>query len=83
MRRIPIHELKRRLSAVVEEAEGGATLLVTRHGRPVAQLGPVAAHVHVGSRVGEGRLQPLLAGPTRGRYLEVVAEDRRGSRSDV
>ncbi|MHC4135599.1 MAG: type II toxin-antitoxin system Phd/YefM family antitoxin [Planctomycetota bacterium] len=78
MKRIPLHELKQRLSALVAEAEGGESLLVTRHKRVVAQLVPPAAHLHVGSRFGGGKLTPLLRGRTKGRYLDVVADDRRG-----
>src|SRR5688500_4833891 len=69
MKRISIQELKRRLSRVLAEAEGGATLLVTRHGRAVARIMPAELeHVHVGSRAGRSCIEPLLNGPTRGRY---------------
>jgi len=75
---VPIHELKRRLSALVAEVEKGAPLLITRHKQVVAQLLPPEAHVHVGSRFGRGAPQPLLKNRTKGRYLDVVADDRRG-----
>jgi len=79
---VPIHELKRRLSALLAEVEQGAPLLITRHKRVVAQLLPPEAHVHVGSRFGRGALQPRLRNRTKGRYLDVVADDRRGGRDD-
>jgi antitoxin (DNA-binding transcriptional repressor) of toxin-antitoxin stability system len=78
VKRIPLHELKRRLSALVSAAEGGESFLVTRHKRIVAQLVPPAPHLHVGSRYGDGTITPLLRGPTKGRYLDVLADDRRG-----
>jgi len=78
MKTVPIHELKRRLSELVAEVEQGTPLLITRHKRVVAQLLPPEAHVHVGSRFGSGAPQPLLKNRTKGRYLDVVADDRRG-----
>jgi prevent-host-death family protein len=73
-----MHEFKRRLSEYVAQAEAGTSLLITRHRRIVAQLVPPEAQIHVGSRFGKGRLAPLLKGATKGRYLDVIADDRRG-----
>jgi len=78
VKKVPIHEFKRRLSELVAEAEGGTPLLITRHRRVVAQLVPPDPHVHVGARFGRGTLSPLLKARTKGRYLDVVADDRRG-----
>jgi prevent-host-death family protein len=78
MQRIPIHELRRRLSELVARAETGTPLLITRHGQIVAQLLPPDAHLHIGSAYGGGALVPLLHNRTRGRYLDVVADDRGG-----
>lgn len=75
-----MQELERRLAALVAEAERGESFLITRHNRVAAQLVPPAAHLHVGSRFGTGRIQPLLRGPTKGRYLEAIADDRGGGR---
>jgi prevent-host-death family protein len=82
VQKIPIHELKRRLSELVAQAEKGAPLLITRHRQIVAQLLPPDAQVHIGSRFGSGALAPLLKARTKGRYLDVVADDRRGGRDD-
>ncbi|HEX5137145.1 MAG TPA: type II toxin-antitoxin system prevent-host-death family antitoxin [Planctomycetota bacterium] len=82
MQKIPIHELKRRLSELVAEAERGTPLLITRHSRVVAQLLPPDAHVHIGARLGRGTPAPLLKARTKGRYLDVVADDRRGGWDD-
>jgi prevent-host-death family protein len=77
MKRTSIQDLKARLSAAVAEAHAGATILITRHNEPVAQLGPAhQQHVHRGAKVGTGRLVPAVARGTKGRYLQVLGEDR-------
>jgi prevent-host-death family protein len=77
MKQVSIQTLKRSLSALIDEAQGGARIVVTRHERPVAVLGPAEApHVHVGDRFGSAGLVPLLKAPTRGGYLQVLREDR-------
>jgi hypothetical protein len=35
-------------------------------------------HVHLGNKFGRGRIRPLFKARTRGKYLEVLAEDRGG-----
>lgn len=78
MRSISIDELKRNVSGAVEAAATGERIVITRHGRPVASLSPAnLEHVHVGAASGRAGLKPLLRAPTRGRYLDVLAEDRR------
>lgn len=77
MKKVSIQDLKATLSAVVAEAEAGATILVTRHGEPVAKIGPAAsALVHRGTAVGSSRLRPAVRRSTNGRYLEVLDDDR-------
>ena len=77
---VSIQDLKAALSAMIARAEDGETILVTRHNEPVAQLGPArAAAVHRGKNVGGGRLKAAVKRGTKGRYLEVLLEDR-GSR---
>ena len=77
MKRISIQALKSRLSSAVAEAEAGETIVVTRHNRAVAQLGPALdAHVHRGQAVGQGRLKPAIKQGTGGRALAVLLEDR-------
>jgi prevent-host-death family protein len=77
MKKVSIQDLKARLSAAVAEAEAGRTIVVTRHNEAVAQLGPARVeHVHQGRRVGAGRIQPAIKRGTKGRYLEVLREDR-------
>ena len=80
MERISVQNLKAQLSAVLERARGGSTVLVTRHSEAVAQIGPARpAHVHRGAQTGTGRLEPALRrSGTRGRYLTVLHDDRGG-----
>jgi len=77
MKKVSIQDLKATLSATIAEAEAGATIVVTRHGEPVAVVGPpAAAGLHVGRQFGAYRLRPAIKQNTRGRYLKVLDEDR-------
>ncbi len=40
MKLVNLAEAKAKFSALVEEAESGETVCITRHGKPVARLGP-------------------------------------------
>ena len=42
MKTVNLAEAKAKLSALVEEAEAGEIVCITKHGKPVAQLVPVA-----------------------------------------
>lgn len=77
MKEVSIQELKRRLSTIVSEAAAGTEYMITRHKRPVARVSPAdRKHLHQGSRFGKGNLKPLLNAKTKGRYLQILAEDR-------
>ena len=77
MKMVSIQDLKARLSAVVAEAESGDTIIITRHNAPVAQLSPAwAPSIHRGRNVGRGRIGAAVKRGTKGRYLEVLLEDR-------
>jgi prevent-host-death family protein len=54
MREVGIKELKRDASAIVDAAEAGETIVITRRGTPVARIGPVAAPGRVQRLVGQG-----------------------------
>lgn len=74
---VSIQDLKARLSAIVAEAASGDTIVITRHHAPVAQLGPPRRDsVHRGRKVGEGRIRAAVKRGTKGRYLEILLEDR-------
>lgn len=78
MKRISIQDLKSGLSAAIAEAEGGKTVLVTRHNRVVARLSPPThwKNPHADAAL-NAPLVPLLHRATRGRYLTVLMDDRR------
>jgi prevent-host-death family protein len=77
MKSVSIQDLKATLSALVTEAESGKTILITRHNTPVAQLSPArTGPVHRGRGVGTARIRPAVKRGTRGRYLEVLLDDR-------
>jgi len=79
MKQVTIQELKGHLSALISEAAAGARILITKHKKAVAYLAPAEdEHVHRGRRFGKGSLKPLLKKGTGGRYLQVLADDRRG-----
>ncbi|MEO6401791.1 MAG: type II toxin-antitoxin system Phd/YefM family antitoxin [Vicinamibacteria bacterium] len=82
MKRISIQDLKAGLSAVIAEAEGGQTVLVTRHNRAVARLSPVSLGRGQGDGppLGAPALTPLLRKATGGRYLRVLKDDRSAGR---
>lgn len=77
MKTISIQALKRQLSEVISAAEAGERFVITRHKKPVAELGSTDfGHLHVGAHFGAARLSPVLEGPTDGRYLEILRDDR-------
>ena len=64
---------------MIAEAESGQTILITRHNQAVAQLIPASVmKTHRDSEAATAALQPLLRRATKGRYLEVLLEDRSG-----
>jgi prevent-host-death family protein len=58
---VSIAEAKNRLSQLIRAAEGGESVVITRHGRPVAQLLPAPVRrrkVRLGGMRGRIRLLP-------------------------
>ena len=41
---VGVYEAKTRLPKLLDQVERGATITITRHGKPVARLVPVAGH---------------------------------------
>ena len=78
MKTISIHELKRNLSSLLAEVEGGRSFQVTRYRRPVAEISPVTAvgGLRVGSDFGRWRPRSVTKRATDGYYLKVLEEDR-------
>ncbi len=44
MREIQASEAKAHLASLLDEVERGETLIITRHGKPIARIVPEAAH---------------------------------------
>lgn len=44
MRTVNMHEAKTHLSRLVDEASAGEEIVLAKAGKPVARLGPLAAH---------------------------------------
>lgn len=62
MKTVGSYEAKTHLPSLLEEVERGAEIVITRHGKAVARLVPVAA------RVDDRRLQAAVAGLKRFRH---------------
>ncbi len=82
--RIPEAQAKRRLSSVLRQAQAGHTILVLRHGRPIAQLGPVMSLPLRLAEAGSTELrqvivESLLAEALASRNDNLVAEAMRQS----
>jgi prevent-host-death family protein len=54
---VNVHEAKTQLSRLLELVEEGETVVIARHGRPVAELVPVQ---QVGFPFGIARAEPLV-----------------------
>ncbi len=62
---------------VISEAEGGTTIVITRHNEPVAQISPARPqNVHQGQNFGKGGIKPAIKRGVKIPYLEVLLEDR-------
>ena len=80
MRTVGVFEAKNRLTALLDEVEGGGELLITRRGRPVARLVPaeVGFDRAKARRAAEG-LRAASKGATLGglSLKELIGEGRR------
>jgi len=61
MARIGMHEAKTQLSKLVERAEAGEEIVITRHGQPAARLVPERAGAGFASLAGVWRGQVKIA----------------------
>jgi prevent-host-death family protein len=59
MKRVGLFEAKTHLSALVDDAEAGKTTLVTRRGKPVAQIAPVPREHQAAAESAAARLRAL------------------------
>jgi prevent-host-death family protein len=58
MKAIGVRELRQRASEYLKQVEGGHTIEVTAHGRPVARLVPIRAATRRQQLVERGRMAP-------------------------
>ena len=84
---VGVKDLKNNLSAYLDDIAGGATIIVTERGRPIARILHIdASTAHLADLVERGLVQPPLD-PTRrrpakrikasGSVSELVSEQRR------
>lgn len=77
MKKMRIQDLKAHLSIAVAEAEAGATIVITRHNQPIAQLSPLRSpHVNYGANADASDLTAAIQGGTNGRIFEILEDDR-------
>mgnify|MGYP005665386483 FL=1 len=78
MKLVPINELKKRLPYWLSLAAAGELIAITRYNRAYVYLfGADTLGLHRGARVGKSTLKPVLSAPTRGKWRDVLEEDRR------
>jgi prevent-host-death family protein len=56
-------DANRDFSTVLRKVRGGATFIVTSHGRPVARIAPVSAGAHLAGRARKSLFTRLSAAP--------------------
>jgi prevent-host-death family protein len=79
MAEIGAFEAKTHLSRLLDQVQRGETITITRHGKPVARLIPVAGSSRDERRRAIAELKQLRAGQTLGGLLvrELINEGRR------
>jgi len=80
MQHIGAFDAKNRLSELLERVQHGEVILITKHGRPVARLGPVDEHDRGRSSDAVQRLRQLRARqPATGAEIRTwIDHGRRG-----
>jgi prevent-host-death family protein len=77
-----VAEAKNQLTSLIDRAMAGEEVIITRHGKPVAQLRPApteAAAPHLGiDWLVEGRLKPKAGAPNSVKLLDMIYEDPEG-----
>ncbi|WP_310541293.1 type II toxin-antitoxin system prevent-host-death family antitoxin [Phenylobacterium sp.] len=73
-------EVKNRLAALLDEVEGGAEFIITRHGKPIARLAPLeAGFSRAKARLAAEGLRATSRGQTLGGLWlkELIVDGRR------
>ncbi len=77
MKIVPLLELKKRLSYWAEKAAEGERIEVTKYNKPFVYISSSeVSALHVGESIGEYSLKSALNDPTRGKWLNLLIEDR-------
>ncbi len=77
MRRVGIFEGKAHFSALIHEAKNGETILVTKNGEAVAQIGPVQSGTKSGAKDAMRRILSSKAKLGSVSMRELIEEGRR------
>ena len=80
MTTVSAYEAKTHLPRLLRAAEQGETVIITRHGRPVAQLGPVEQHDREDVRAVIERMKRARAKRPRVTVEEILAWRHEGHR---
>ncbi|MEO6834490.1 MAG: type II toxin-antitoxin system prevent-host-death family antitoxin [Candidatus Tumulicola sp.] len=73
MRQLGVFEAKNKLSELIDQAEDGQTIVITRKGKPVAELGPIGSRLQAKEAV-QGLLS--LDWTLSGSVVDLVREGR-------
>jgi prevent-host-death family protein len=73
MKRIPISELKAKLSEHLDSVRAGEEVIVTDRGRPVARIAPVRGHEEIEERLARLVRTGLMSPPDPGAHIDPVA----------
>ncbi|MBL7684863.1 MAG: hypothetical protein JNK65_02380 [Deltaproteobacteria bacterium] len=77
MKSVPLKDLKENLSYWAEEAAHGEKVQVTKYNKPYIMLGPTeVSFLHQGIQSGREPLRSVLRQGTKGKYLDILSEDR-------
>lgn len=80
MHTVGVFEAKNRLTALLDEVEGGGEVVITRRGKPIARLAPLeSGFSRAKARAAANGLRAASKGQTLGRLTlkALIAEGRR------
>lgn len=80
MKHVNLSDAKARLSELLDEVEAGETLIITRHGKPVAQVSPASNEREAQRRAAMRAIldmQKTAPGATQEEIREWINEGRR------
>jgi prevent-host-death family protein len=82
MKIVKVHEAKTHLSRLLEQVEAGETVIIARHGKPVARLVPMRADLRKpGALAGKVRISDDFDDPLPEEVLAAFSGEGDGSSS--